>query len=415
MLRRHQTSPRRAMILLVVLATLTLLAILGITFVLYASSAADSARLSREAESLQRPDLDPEKALSYFLGQLLYDRLDDESGVYSALRGHSLLRNMYGLNTESVAGQWTLGDNYVGYNGTGRLHYPGRFGVDDYYLVNYQYFPDDGFLRDPERYGTRDNLSEARGPYVGGNVSYTYPDVNNLFLAAVKADGTVLLPSFFRPYGPFGPMGTRDGSGKFVPSDNWFSPDPKWKYMVLRPRPADHLGFPPPEDEWGDVKNLIGAPGGNDSHWIDIDAPVLTAPDGRKYKMLVAPLITDLDGRVNVNVHGNTLGANADHRSNQGLGPWEVNPGKVLNADPHEWKKLLLGDPPTAPPVRLGRLGADRQPGDGGQVPDPYPPAGQLYGPHPYAPVDFDGRDEATGAATGRMQVPAAGGPVLAV
>src|SRR3954454_18081234 len=164
MLRRHQTPPRRAMILLVVLATLTLLAILGITFVLYASSAADSARLSREAESLHRPDVEPELALSCFLGQLVYDRLEDEGGGYPALRGHSLLGNMYGLNTESVDGEWTLGDNYVGYNGTGRLHYPGRFGVDDYYLTNYQYFPGDGFLRDPERYGTRDNPKQARGP-----------------------------------------------------------------------------------------------------------------------------------------------------------------------------------------------------------------------------------------------------------
>src|SRR5712671_471403 len=158
MRRRHQTPPRRAMILLVVLSVLTLFAIVGITFVLYASSAADSARLGREAESLQRPDVEPELALSYFLGQLLYDCLDDESGVYSALRGHSLLRNMYGLNTPRVAGEWALGDNYVGYNGTGRLHYPGRFDVDDYHLLNYQYFPSDGFLRDPERYGTRATL-----------------------------------------------------------------------------------------------------------------------------------------------------------------------------------------------------------------------------------------------------------------
>jgi hypothetical protein len=62
------------------------------------------------------------------------------------------------------------GDYYVGYNGAGRLHYPVRSAY--YYLFNYQYFR------------TRANLSEVCGPYVGANVSYTYPDVNNMFPAA---------------------------------------------------------------------------------------------------------------------------------------------------------------------------------------------------------------------------------------
>lgn len=100
---------RRGIILLVVVALLMLFAVIGVCFVLYAHAAAVAARDSRDAESPRRPDLEPERVLSYFLGQLLYDCLDDESGVYSALRGHSLLRNMYGLNYESVAGQWTLG------------------------------------------------------------------------------------------------------------------------------------------------------------------------------------------------------------------------------------------------------------------------------------------------------------------
>src|SRR5206468_2085937 len=84
-----------------------------------------------------------------------------------------------------------------------------------------------------------------------------------------------------------------------------------------------------------------------DSIWIDIGAPVMTAPDGRKYKMLVAPLVRDLDGLVSVNVHGNVRGSLA-HLSNQGWGPWEVNLASVLNAStaPNEWQNLFVGNPP---------------------------------------------------------------------
>src|SRR6185436_19147200 len=42
-----------------------------------------------------------------------------------------------------------------------------------------------------------------------------------------------------------------------------------------------------------------------DSIWIDPGLPVITTPDGRRIKRLAAILIKDLDGRINVNVHGN--------------------------------------------------------------------------------------------------------------
>src|SRR5262249_6867134 len=143
---------------------------------------------------------------------------------------------------------------------------------------------------------------------------------------------------------------------------------------VMRPRPIDQLlpgetwppnrpYFPLPEDEGGDVKNLIHAPGGNDSIWIDIGAPVLTLPGGKKYKMLVAPLIIDLDGRVNLNVHGNLMSrdgnGNPSHGSNQGWGPWEVNLGWVLAGN--EWQRLFVGSPNNRPQL-WGKYGPDRVP-----------------------------------------------------
>jgi hypothetical protein len=398
------TSPtlrrRRGVILLVVLALLTLFAVVGLSFVFYAESVARSAQLAREAEGLDRPDVNPELLLSYFLGQVLYDQNDDAVGVSSALRGHSLARLLYGYDDR--------GPNFTPFNGTGRLHAPSPFaGVDDYSLVNYSYFPGDGFLRDPERLGWRTGLTAPRGPFTGGfNVSYTYPDLNNLFLAAIKADGTVLTPSYHRDWLFRHPSLPASVSALDRFNPHWQSPE--GKYLTLRPRPVDMgSGFPYPEDAGGDVKNLIGGPGGNDSLWIDLGFPVLTAPDGRKYKSLFAPLIVDLDGRVNVNVHGNTrgrAGGKPAHASNQGWGRWEVNLQYVVSGQQGstaEWPNLMFG---TALPGQVGRYGGT--PGQGQTH------AGMLAdspgtAPHFYAPTDFDGCDELGGfAPSGRLQIP---------
>jgi hypothetical protein len=346
---------RRGVILLVVLALLALFALVGITFVLYADAEAAAARIAREAQSLDAPDVEPQFLLAYFLSQLIYD-VNDTSGVFSALRGHSLARLMYGCDDGTR--------NATPFNGTGRLHtgpetFMNPFAIDDYLLINYTWFPSDGFLRDPERLGSRTNPLQPRGPFTGGfNPPYTYPDLNNMFLAAVQADGTVLMPSFHRPWTGFGPL---DAS-----NPNWYDTGKPWlKYQLLRPRPAEMgPGFPVPQ-AGGDVKNLVAAPGGNDSIWLDLDFPVLSAPDGRKYKPLFAPLIVDLDNRVNVNVHGNIRGQGRTHVSNQGQGPWEVNLGRVLTKGGNEWVNLFANNPAL---VRCGRYGRDQQP-------DPPPPA----------------------------------------
>ena len=51
----------------------------------------------------------------------------------------------------------------------------------------------------------------------------------------------------------------------------------------------------------------------------------MTAPDGRRYKMLFAPLIIDLDGRINLNYAGSLTS-----RSNQGWGKWEMDLTQVV-------------------------------------------------------------------------------------
>jgi hypothetical protein len=406
MFTRPHGQPRRGSALIIVLALLTLFMLLALTFVLYASREAEASRVYREAESTRQPDVRPDVLLTYFLNQLIYDTPDDSRGAYSVMRGHSLARLLYGWDAENPDG------NSVPFNGTGRLHEPVTFSVggqdvvqDGYGLVNYTCFQNadgslrDGFLRDPERLGQRAGLAQPPGPFTGGfNAAYTYPDLNNMFLAAVNADGNVLLPSFHRPWTGFGPLDPNN--------PNWYDTTKPWlKYQVLRPRPADMgPGFPPPAEAGGDVKNLTGYPGGNDSVWLDLDFPVLEAPDGRKFKPLFAPLITDLDNRVNLNVHGNVRGSNNGHASNQGWGPWKVNLAQVLTRG-DEWKNLFLGR--QIPPV-VGRYGRDGRPGSAGQQSPPDLP------PHTYAQMDFDGSNEtAGGQPTGRFALPGQGAPPL--
>src|ERR1700733_11764362 len=114
--RDLESESRRGLVLLVVIAMLTLFAIVGISFVYYAMAQADTARIAREAETQFKPDITPEDAFALFLGQLIYDVTDDINGVYSALRGHSFVRTIYGL---PPAGSTILCDKP--FTGTGRL------------------------------------------------------------------------------------------------------------------------------------------------------------------------------------------------------------------------------------------------------------------------------------------------------
>lgn len=347
--RSHRrTAARKGIILLVVLALLTLFAIAGLAFVFYAQSRADSARVYREAQlkSLSSgPDTPPELLFNDWLRQFIFDVPDNgqTSFLNSALRGHSLARSMYGGPPSGAYAVTATGWANPPYAGTGRLHTAsagtGAGGIDDFSLVNYTLYAGDS--RDPESFG---------GARANFSTSYTYPDMNNMFLAAVRADGTVITPSFYRKWS-FDPgnLGLNN-----VANPNWTNA--QGKYLLLRPRPNDNgAGFPYPSDATGDVNNLGG--GGNDSIWMDIGAPVKVLADGTLYKPLYAALVVDLDGRVNVNIAGNIRGAGGAQVSNMGMGAWEMNLKDVLTVDATEWPKLFTGNGTTT-----GRYGANNQP-----------------------------------------------------
>ena len=74
----------------------------------------------------------------------------------------------------------------------------------------------------------------------------------------------------------------------------WDAGEPNWSNNVL---------FNPITGPWDVDNDNDGSP---DSVWVDLGAPVQTAPDGTQFKPLFAILCLDMDGRLNINAHGNS-------------------------------------------------------------------------------------------------------------
>ncbi len=118
---------------------------------------------------------------------------------------------------------------------------------------------------------------------------------------------------------------------------------------------------------------------GNDSYWMDVGLPIQTDSKGRVYKPLVAYYIVDMDGRLNVNAHGNlaqlpanglfktnlnllepTFGLGATVTSfNAGLGFGTPEINFLAAITPGEYTQLLTGNG-----TLLGRYGSNGLPGD---------------------------------------------------
>jgi hypothetical protein len=276
-----------------------------------------------------------DELMAYAFGQLIYDVEDDDAGQRSGLRGHSLARDMYGYYYSYTGSppELTPGDNDRPFRGTGRMDAEKNY-------INFTTFNKAGAanIRDPERYGAPRTSNTASNPYFGGfNPPYTFPDLNHVFLAKTDSSGNIIEPSFYRSI---------TGGPTLNPLDNYWKSDPAAasgdEKMSIRPRPANHSQlpnskFPAPASDKGDVRNL---PWGtqNDSVWIDLGVPPKTAANGKRYKPLFAFLVQDLDGRANVNAHGNVHGRDANgtyaqtHTSGQGWGAWEVSLERVLGA-----------------------------------------------------------------------------------
>ena len=218
MLINNQQNRRKGMILLVIIAFLALFTIMGLTYLLYAD-----AQLRFSIDEIKRLDkryyrsfdLSTDYLLDFFLERFIYDQPDREAdpyvagginyepiSVYSALRGHSLARNMYGYNERvgTYAGQPAIlaGVNDRAFSGSGKLAnkqitVPGTsVTVSEHMLVNSTYFKSFGQSQiiDPER-GARSSLTIPANYSSSWNAPYTYPDYNNIYLAWLRSDGAL--------------------------------------------------------------------------------------------------------------------------------------------------------------------------------------------------------------------------------
>lgn len=116
--------------------------------------------------------------------------------------------------------------------------------------------------------------------------------------------------AFSEPFGPDRRVGTGDDPG-FASTTDRSTVISILRAISMRPLPEDHPDFAVNNPNYHLLGNRSGGlwdvdndgDGIADSIWVDIGLPVQTAPDGRRFRPLVAILCQDLDGRLNLNAH----------------------------------------------------------------------------------------------------------------
>ena len=159
---------------------------------------------------------------------------------------------------------------------------------------------------------------------VGGtDEDYDAPDPQNMLLGYMSINPTgaaSILPSLHRP-DLYKYMQATYGNTVL-------------RQVSLRPLQSDHPNFTGSNPTYSAVPTAISTwdvdndgDGIADSVWVDVGIPVQTAPDGRRFKPLAAILCLDMDGRLNVNAHGNIAQADPNYRYDVQIGASPPPPG----------------------------------------------------------------------------------------
>jgi hypothetical protein len=230
--------------LLIVMVLLGMLSLIGFLFYTFAAQERSSAAYWADAQKNYTAELDPDALFDWSLYQLIVG--PDDSLTQTALAGkrHSMLPNIFGRDIHP-------------YNSAGiKL---GSLNGQPFVDMNYDNAPDAD--QAPLQFN---DSAPANGGVAARNlagwpdsgVDYTYPDINNLFLAykgyAVDVNGNtvpVIIPSFHRPQLLRAAGGTPVLAGGAV-GTNWYDYDDtnnplglnfRVSGRVLRPHP-EHLG-----------------------------------------------------------------------------------------------------------------------------------------------------------------------------
>ena len=397
-------TQRKGSVLLVVLGLLLLLMVLGFTFFTFSSQENTSAEYYADSAKVFTITVDADVLWDFALEQLILGPPDTyrQSALWPGR--HALVPNMMGMFTTNSIGFPLPDDRHLN-NGTGFNVISDTFGqpfVDQDFDGNGDTgtVPSDLLLSinysqaiNPNTGALYNNRAQVASNFPTIDAGYTYPDLNNVFLAYIGTDyesgKRVLIPSFHRPaYLRQGGVTIADWYENNTLLDSQ-SNQPLVPGMVMRPH-RNHVNFadvtfkrflsfpitvgvrtiqafPFRVDTnadgiygamgvWSDTTqpnvneydvnndNLNGDP---EAIWLDLGFPPQLMPDGRSYTPLFAFTVIDADGLVNVNAHGNlaNLSSFADitnaiaggspiSKSNQGLSSAEVNPFWVLNANP---------------------------------------------------------------------------------
>lgn len=348
---------RRGAVLIVVLAMLVLFAVLGLSFVLYSEAQQSIASSAKQAVNTDSPP-DALGSVEKWMGPFIYDVSNLGDDLMNPIRAHSLSRSKWSVVYDSNPASGTFGQfvpTYVPYNAANAIpQEPGGFTfntiTDSRQIVRHTWDTTSQSVFDPEWYYNGMGLRQGAGAYntnlsttVNGsptpkNYPFTYPDRHDFYLAQMDpATGRITVPSFHRP-----------DLGSWDPSAANYLGGATGRFKTLRPHPTEHPNFPTvpmdPDGQYrGDVSNMkfISATGGqqNDSLWMYAGGPVLRWRN-KNYVACVAPLILDLNGRVNLSVAGNLRNTNNattglyPHGSKEGWGPWEINPRWIGNTNP---------------------------------------------------------------------------------
>lgn len=369
--RRHPSENRRGSVLLVMLGLLLILMLIGMTIFTFSTQENSSAEYF--ANSAKNYDLviDSDALFDWALEQLIIG--PNDSNTQSALWPgvHSLVPRSLGLFSANAQGVPIPSDRHP-FDGVGFNVATGAGGQP---LVDTNYDGDPATNDNPEYLAI--NYSYAARAQAGGlgagyaffnriqlltnlpaiDAGYTYPDINNVFLAhvgtipppAAAPDNIVIIPSFHRP------QYLRDNGGTSIA--NWAinesltNTDTRTK--VLCPHPAHYNSdgttyryirpdlFPAgitvgtrtilpfrfqtdangntifdEQGVWSGTANIANfdypvdndGDGRPDSVWVDLGFPPVLLPDGRTFVPLFAFMVLDADGLANVNLHSNIAG-----------------------------------------------------------------------------------------------------------